>query len=95
MKKTLKNVLEKIARPITDKVLNLKGRHKGESCYILGDGISVKWFDLGTFPKKPALTLSCVPFHKQASSLNIRYSLLVQPYYFYPYVKHLFYDLLA
>ena len=71
MKQILKQVLGNIARPITNRVLSFKGSHKGESCYIFGDGISIKWFDLDAFPEKPAFTLSCLPFDKQANVLNI------------------------
>ncbi len=82
-----KRILFKAAKPITGKVLKLKNRHKGESCYIFGDGISIKWFDLSAFSPKPTFSLSCIPFHNQASALNLRYGLLTEPYYFYPYFK--------
>lgn len=87
MKQILKKVLDKIARPITNRVIGFKGRHKGESCYIFGDGASIKYFDLDAFPEKPAFTLSFIPFHKQADALNIRYALLIQPFFFYPYTQ--------
>jgi hypothetical protein len=83
----LKKILFKVAAPITNRVLGLKNRHKNESCYIFGDGISIKWFDLAAFPKKPTFTLTYIPFHKQAESLNVRYCLLTEPKYFYPYFK--------
>jgi hypothetical protein len=88
MQQILKQVLDKVARPITNRVMSFKGRHKGESCYILGDGVSIKWFDLDAFREKPAFTLSCIPFHKQANALNLRYELLIQPFYFYPYCRN-------
>ena len=87
MQQVLKKVLGKIASPITNRIIGLKGLHKGETCYIFGDGVSIKWFDLDAFPKKSAFTLSCVPFHKQANALNLRHALLIQPFYFYPYYK--------
>ena len=87
MQQVLKKVLNKIASPITNKIIRFKGRHKGESCYIFGDGVSIKWFELDAFPKKTTFTLSCLPFHKEVNALDVRYSLLIQPYYFYPYFR--------
>jgi len=83
----IKKLLFKIAKPTTNRVLRLRNLHCGESCYIFGDGVSIKWFDLAAFPKKPTLTLSYLPFHNQAESLDIHYGLLTQPKYFYPYFK--------
>ena len=85
--KLLKELLFNIAQPITNRTLALKNRHHGESCYIYGDGVSIKWFDLMALPKKSGLTLSCIPFHNQAAALDLRYGLLIEPYYFYPYFK--------
>lgn len=83
----LKNLLFVIAKPITNRIFKFKNRHHGESCYIYGDGVSIKWFDLLALPKKPGFTLGCIPFHNQADSLDLRYGLLIEPYYFYPYFK--------
>jgi len=68
------------------KNFKLEGKHKGESCYIFGDGVSIKWFDLDAFPEKPAFGLNRFPFHKQANSLNIRYGIHLNSFYFYPYI---------
>jgi len=89
MKQILKKVLDKIARPITNRLIGFKGRHKGESCYLFGDGVSIKSFDLDAFPEKPAFALGILPFHKQANALNIRYALLIQPFFFIHIVRDL------
>ena len=86
MIQTLKKVLDQVSRPITNKVKAFKGRHKGESCYIFADGVSIKWFDLDAFPKKKAFGLNRFPFHIQANSLNLRYGIHLNSFYFYPYV---------
>jgi hypothetical protein len=85
--KLLKELLFKVAKPITNRTLVLKNRHHGESCYVYGDGVSIKWFDLTALPNRPGFTLSCIPFHNQAATLDLRYGLLIEPYYFYPYFK--------
>jgi hypothetical protein len=84
---TLKEILFKVSKPVRDRVLDLKNRHKGESCYIFGDGMSIKWFDLSAFPKKTAFSLSYLPYHTQSGVLDLRYSLMTEPKYFYPYFR--------
>lgn len=79
-----KKLAQIIARPITDKVLKLKNTYRGESCYIFGDGISIKWMNLSLLPRRPSFTLSCIPFHSQSRDLDIRFALLIEPWYFYP-----------
>jgi hypothetical protein len=87
MEKILKKILEKIARPITNKVLKFRGKHEGESCYIFADGISVKWFDLEALPKRIGFGLNRFPFHKQSNSLNLKYGIHLNSFYFYPYIR--------
>lgn len=87
MQQIFKKIIDVVAIPVTNKIKKFKDQHKGESCYIFGDGASIKFFDLNSFPKKPAFSLSCLPFHKDAYVLNFRYKLLIQPFYFYPYYK--------
>ena len=53
-----KNFLFKVANPILSRIYSLKNYHKGESCYIFGDGVSIKWFDLSSFSDKPVISLN-------------------------------------
>jgi hypothetical protein len=80
-------MIDRIFSPITNRIQAFKNCHKGESCYIFGDGVSIKWFDLSAFPKKITFTLNQFLFHNQASLLNLKYHLLIQPFFFYPYIK--------
>ena len=80
-----KKFLFKFANPILSRIYSLKNYHKGESCYIFGDGISIKWFDLSSFSDKPVISLNKIAFHKQSNFLNLKYCLFIEPYYFYPY----------
>ena len=80
-----KKIIFKIADPITSKIKSLKNKHHGESCYIFGDGISIKWFDLSAFSDKPGIFLNKIIFHKQSKFLNIKYGIFLEPWYFYPY----------
>jgi len=84
MKFVLKNLLVPIAKPLLSKIHQYKDAHKGESCYLIGDGVSVKWFDLSTFSDKIAIPCGFLPWHKDFSQLNVRYMILNEPFWFYP-----------
>ena len=81
----LKKRLFKIATPILSKVERFKNKHAGQTCYLFGDGISIKYFDLSLFSDKISLSLVKIPFHKEFKFLNCKYSLMLEPFYFYPY----------
>ena len=81
----IKKIIFQITKPILNRVLNLKNSHYGETCYIFGDGISIKWFDLSEFSNNISFSLNKIAFHKQSSYLNLKYSLFIEPFYFYPY----------
>jgi hypothetical protein len=85
IKEIIKKYIFDFSQPITKKIFKFKNIHKGGSCYIFGDGISLKWFDLRAFSKKPTFALSKIIFHKQSHYLNIKYLLAIEPYWFYPY----------
>lgn len=80
-----KKLIIKFFDPILKRIYLLKNLHAGESCYIFGDGVSIKWFDLNFFSDKPSFALNKILFHNEAKYLNIKYNLLLEPYYFYPY----------
>ena len=52
MKNVLKDSLVTIAKPLLSKIHQLKDAHRGESCYLIGGGITLKWFDLAAFAEK-------------------------------------------
>lgn len=84
MKNVLKNLLEPIAKPVLSKIHRYKNAHLGESCYLIGDGVSVKWFDLAAFDDKTVIPCGFIPFHNDFNKLNVKYLLLAEPWWFYP-----------
>ena len=84
IKNRLKSLLFKLCQSELAKIQRYKDIHKGESCYLIGDGISLKWFDLNEFSNKTSISLGLIPFHKQFKALNVKYLMLVEPYWFYP-----------
>lgn len=75
----LKPLAAKLFTPGIKKFSNL---HKGESCYLFGNGESIKWFDLSLFGDHPAVGCNMLPFHKDFHKLDVRYMTLVEPWYF-------------
>ena len=85
MKSELKDLIALMARrPLLSKIHPYKDIHKGESCYVMGDGVSVKWFDLSAFSDKIAIVCNFFVFHKQFEELNAPYAVLPEPFWFYP-----------
>ena len=87
MKNFSKDLLALITKPILTKVHKFKDIHAGESCYLIGGGISLKWFDLAAFSGKISLPLGFLPFHNYFHKLNAEYCVLPEPWWFYPFKK--------
>ena len=62
-------------------------KYQGQEAYLLGDGISIKYFDLKYFSDKLSIPISYIHFHKDAALLNVCFSIINEPFYFYPYFK--------
>ncbi len=65
-----------------------KDRHKGESCYIFGNGISLKDMDLREFNDKVSIGCTYIWFHKDFDALDVRYYATIAPFWFYPFWRH-------
>lgn len=85
MSKILKNTLFQLSKPILQKSSKFYNIHKGESCYIFGDGISIKFFDLKNFTDKIGIACNYIPFHNDFNYLNAQYCVNSAPYFFSPY----------
>lgn len=84
-KKYLKSVFRQVSKPILGRVNKFYNIHKGESCYIFGDGISVKFMVLKLFADKTSFAVNYFPFHKEFSALNCSYCVINAPFYFSPF----------
>lgn len=83
--KLLKNGVKLLSAHQLEKIKKFKNKHLGEDCYIIGDGVSIKWFELNQFSNKIAISASSlIPFHNSFSDLNLRYAMVPEPYWFYP-----------
>jgi hypothetical protein len=84
VKKGLKKTIGHLARPLLSKVHPYKDKHKGDSCYLMGDGVSVKWFDVGAFSDKLSITSNFFVFHKKYAELRAAYAVLPESFWFFP-----------
>jgi len=80
----MRNVLKRVAYPMLKRINKFKNAHKNESCYLIGDGISVKYFDLNKFTDMISIPCGYLPFHNDYDCLHVPYATLIETYYFYP-----------
>lgn len=81
-------ILRDIFNPILARNREFIGRHEGESCYIFGNGASLKNMALSSFSDHPAIGLNLLCLHNDFRSLNIQYYAVIEPFFFYPYIKN-------
>jgi hypothetical protein len=65
-----------------------KGVHKGESCYIFGNGSSLKYYDLKLFNDKASIGCGALFAHKDFKDLNLKYYYVAHPLFFYKFWKN-------
>lgn len=68
-------------------MLDLKDTHIDEECYVFGDGVSVKSFDLSNFCDKPGIAVGVFPRHIDAGAVDLRYWILAEPMFFWPALR--------
>ena len=65
-----------------------KDLHLGETCYIFGNGESIKSMDLAIFNDKVSIGCNNLFLHKDFNKLDCRYYQIVPPLIFLPYFKY-------
>src|SRR3974390_1649101 len=58
---------------------------KGESCYLFGNGVSLKSMDLRRFSDRLSIGCNSLFIHKDFASLDCRYYQIPGPFLFYRY----------
>ncbi len=87
MNTIVKDLLGHLAKPVLSKIHRFKDSHRGEDCYLIGGGISIKWFDFKMFSDKTSIPCQYVPFHNDFHKLNVEHAILPEPYFFYPFLN--------
>lgn len=79
------NALYFVAKKLIGRNEKFKGLHNGESCYLFGNGASLKYFDLKKFNDKISIGSNALFLHRHLKDLNLKYSYHGHPYSYYPY----------
>ena len=72
-----------LSERVVRKNIKFKDIHRGESCYLFGNGASIKYFDLKKFDDKPSIGCGGLFLHKDFNELKVKY------FYEGPIVKRL------
>ena len=83
----INKTLKFLSRGILSKNDKFKNRHKGETCYIIGNGASLKSMDLSVFTDHITIPLNLLCLHNDFKLLNAPYFVMIAPYFLYPYIK--------
>ena len=59
--------------------------HSGESCYIFGNGASIKYLDLNLFNDRVSIGCGSLFLHNDFKKLNLKYYYAAHPFFFYKY----------
>lgn len=82
----LKNkILFLLTKKVLERNKKFEGLHKGESCYIFGNGASIKYYDLKNFEDKIVIGCNSFFVHRDFKNLNIKYYNTGHSFFYYPY----------
>jgi hypothetical protein len=82
--KTLLNVFSKTLK----KNEKFKNIHKGESCYIFGNGSSLKYYDLKLFNDRISIGCGALFSHNDIKEIDLKYYYVSHPLFFYNFWKN-------
>lgn len=88
MNTAIKYLSLKLFASLLNKTAKFKNIHSGQECYLIGDGASLKWFDLSKFNDRISIPVGFSIFHKDYKKLNSKYVLLAEPYWFFPTIRY-------
>ncbi len=79
--------IRKLFQFVLRKNLDIKNTHAGDTCYLICDGGSLKYFDLSKFGDYKSLVSSAVPLHKEFQFLDPLYYVQPEPFLYWPSVR--------
>lgn len=83
----LRKMVRMLFLPVLARNKVLRNIHAGESCYLICDGVSLKYYDLSKFGEFKAIVSAAVPLHKDFHFLDSRYYALPEPFLYWPAIK--------
>jgi len=86
---TLKNkILNTLIKKNLIRNQRFENLHNGESCYIIGNGSSLKYYDLKKFNDKVTIGCNNLFAHRNFNDLNVKYYYTGHPFLYYRYWKN-------
>lgn len=73
--------------PLLRRVRRFQGLHKGQTCFIFGDGTSVKYYDLSKFDNHLGIAVNHFHLHNEFQKTKTAYWLCIEPFYFWPLAR--------
>jgi hypothetical protein len=84
----VEKILVSFFRPVLAKNKNFLNLHKNETCYIIGNGGSLKNMDLESFSDHVTIGINHLCLHNDFHKLNVKYYVLVESFFLYPFCKN-------
>lgn len=73
---------------ILEKNKQFKNIHKGESCYIFGNGSSLKYYDLNLFNDRVSIGCGSLFCHNDIKKIDLKYHYAATPFFHYNFWKN-------
>lgn len=74
-----------LVKKVLDRNKKFDGLHKGESCYLFGNGASLKYFDLKNFDDKIVIGCGALFLHRDFKKIDVKYYYGGYSFFYYPY----------
>ena len=84
----INKILLKVSSKTLEKNAKFKDIHKGESCYIFGNGSSLKHYDLKLFNDRVSIGCGTLFSHIDVNSINLKYYYIPGSLFFYKFWKN-------
>jgi len=81
-------LLSRLSKSILARNRKFKNLHKGESCYIFGNGVSLKSMDIKQFSDRVSIGCGFIHLHNDFNETNIKYCLELHPFIYYPFWRN-------
>ena len=87
IKKLFNFVFSKSKKQYTNNFKKLRNIHRGEDCFIFGDGNSIRNYDLRNFSRNKSFITKYLFTHKQFKYLHFKYSTCMDPFFFNSFIN--------
>ena len=88
MKKIFYRISFLLLYPLIKRNRKFKNKHLNAECYIIGNGKSLKYYNLNEFSDKITIGIGSIFLHKDFEKLNIKYYFEGHPFFYYKFWKN-------